>query len=125
MRLARGALILRDGHAADASELRSGTLVSVVFAPGNDKPLVRQISILALPGTDFIFSGRIEFLDLARGMLVLVDPRDNKSYEIYFDSTIRTQIEGLHEGAGITASTTFDGRHYMVQSVTRISPSTP
>ena len=57
-------------------DLRSGTLVNITFAAGSraDTPEIREVSIVASPGQAFIFSGRVQFLDLRRGMLVIVDP---------------------------------------------------
>jgi hypothetical protein len=121
LRLAAGASILRDGHPAQPSELHSGTLVNVTFTSAGDKATVRELSILASPGEAFVFSGRVQFLDLRGGLLAIVDPRDNKSYEIYFNPGAATQVRGVQEGAEITATTSFDGHRYLVQSVTRNS----
>jgi hypothetical protein len=121
LRLSPGASILRDGHSAPVSELHSGTLVNVTFTSGSqaDKPEIREVSILASPGEGFIFSGRVQFLDLQLGLLVIVDPRDNKSYEVYFNPSSDAQFHDIQEGAGITATTNFDGHRYLVQSITR------
>ena len=113
MRLASNAVILQGDGTVGAAELRRGTLVTLAFTPGDGQlPTVRQISILALPGAAFIFSGRIEHLDLRRGLLVVVDPRDNKNYEVYFDPTARHLARDLTLGADVTVQATFDGRRY-------------
>jgi hypothetical protein len=105
--------------AATAAELRPGTLVALTFTPGNGKaPVVREISILASPGATFAFAGRIEHLDLRRGLLVLVDPRDNKSYEMSFDPAARNLIRDLKQKADVSVQTVFDGRRYQVRDVT-------
>ena len=118
MRLAPDATILRENRPAQLSELRPGTLVAVAFLPSKDgHPLVRQISILALPGTAFMFVGRLERLDLHRGLLVLMDPRDNKTYEVDFNPAAYKLAPEIHEGADITVSAVFDGRHYTAQSI--------
>jgi hypothetical protein len=121
LRLVTGASILRDGHPVQPSELHSGTLVNVTFTSAGDKAIVRELSILASPGEAFVFSGRVQFLDRRRGLLVIVDPRDNKSYEVYFTPGADGQVRGVQEGTDITATTSFDGRRYLVQSVTRSS----
>jgi hypothetical protein len=113
MRLAGNAVISQGHRTATPGELKPGTLVTLEFTPGNgEAPVVRRISILALPGAAFIFSGRIEHLDLRRGLLVVVDPRDNKSYEVYFDPTARHLARDLRQGADVTVQATFDGRRY-------------
>jgi hypothetical protein len=113
MHLASNAVILQGDHSSGSAELRPGTLVTLTFTPGSsDAPIVRQISILATPGTAFVFSGRIEHLDLHRGLLVLVDPRDNKSYEVYFDPAARRLTRDLRQGADVTVQASFDGKRY-------------
>ena len=50
MRLAGNAVILQGDRIAGPAELKAGTLVTLAFTPGNgEAPIVRQISILALP----------------------------------------------------------------------------
>ena len=118
MRLAGNAVILQGDRIAGPSELKAGTLVTLAFTPGNgEAPIVRQISILALPGAEFIFSGRIDHLDLRRGLLVVVDPRDNKSYEVYFDPTARHLARDLKQGVDVTVQATFDGRRYQSREI--------
>lgn len=119
LRLMPGAAILRDGRPAQTADLRSGTLVNVLFVPGvGGKGSVQQVSILASPGEAFVFSGQLQFLDLRGGRLVIVDPRDNRSYELYFDAGVNPQLRNLQEGSSVTASTSFDGRRYLVRSIT-------
>ena len=118
MRLASDAVILQGDRTARPEELKPGTLVTLAFAPVNGgAPMVRQISILASPGAAFIFSGRIEHLDLRRGLLVMVDPRDNKSYEVYFDPSARHLARDLKQGVDVTVQATFDGRRYQSREI--------
>ena len=118
MRLAGNAVILQGDRIAGPADLKAGTLVTLAFTPGNgEAPIVRQISILALPGAAFIFSGRIEHLDLRRGLLVVLDPRDNKSYEVYFDPTARHLARDLKQGVDVTVQATFDGRRYQSREI--------
>lgn len=113
MHLAGNAVILQGDHSSGSAELRPGTLVTLTFTPGSsDAPIVQRISILALPGAAFVFSGRIAHLDLHRGLLVLVDPRDNKSYEVYFDPAARRLTRDLRQGADVTVQASFDGKRY-------------
>ena len=113
MHLAGNAVILKGDRTARPVELQPGTLVTLRFTPGSgDAPIVQQISILATPGAAFVFSGRIEHLDLRRGLLVLVDPRDNKSYEVYFDPAARRLTRDLRQGADVTVQASFDGTRY-------------
>ncbi|MFY9559336.1 MAG: hypothetical protein WAQ52_03810 [Terriglobales bacterium] len=119
MRLASNAAILNGDRTAEPAELRPGTLVNLVFTPGDgEAPIVRQISILASPGAAYVFAGRIEHLDLRRGLLVLVDPRDNKSYEVYFDAPARRLAPDLRQGADVTVQASFDGTRYQSRDIT-------
>jgi len=49
---------------------------------------------------------------------VLVDPRDQKSYEIDFDPNAIPVSEDLREGATVEATTAFDGRRYVASAIT-------
>ena len=117
-RLAPDATVLRDGKPASPSELRPGSLVSLKFSPSAKGPgLVREISILAGPGGTFVFAGRVSHLDLHIGLLVLVDPRDSKSYDIHFDPALTGVEDRLHEGGDVIVTTTFDGANYTASSI--------
>lgn len=117
-RMAPNAIILRDGHTSSKAELRPGTLVSLKFSPSTDGPgVVREISILAEPGGQFVFAGRVSHLDLHIGLLVVVDPRDSKSYDIHFNPAMPGLEESLREGVDVTVSTSFDGTNYTANSI--------
>jgi hypothetical protein len=49
---------------------------------------------------------------------VIVDPRDNKSYEVYVDSNDRELARKIQEGADIMVEARFNGTHYEARSVT-------
>ncbi len=118
MRLAPDATILRGDRTTAPAELRPGTLVALTFDSGASKsPTVRQVSILALPGTIFVFVGRIEHLDFRRGLLVLVDPRDNKNYDLYFDAQTPGMNRGLKQGASVMVKANFDGTRYQTREI--------
>ena len=106
-------------NAVPVTDLRPRSLVSVKFRPGSEGGVVAgEISILAQPGNDFLFAGRVANLDLHTGLLVLEDPRDKKTYEVHFNpSTVR--IDGdLVEGADVSVSADFDGTRYTTNSIT-------
>ena len=124
LHLASNAVILQGERTVRPAELRPGTLVTLAFTPGKgDAPIVQKISVLATPGAVFVFSGRIEYVDLHRGLLVLVDPRDNKSYEVHLDPGTRFVTRDLKQGADVTVQASFDGTRYQSQSIAVNSPS--
>jgi hypothetical protein len=101
------------------SDLVRGTLISVEFKSNNEgRGVASHIAILATPGSAFVFSGNITFLDLHSGLLALVDPRDNKSYQISFDTARYPVSRDLHEGEHITVTANFDGARYVASAIT-------
>ncbi len=125
MQLAAGAVIRRGDKTVTSADIEAGTLVSVVFVPGSERqPKVREVSILAAPGEVFGFSGRVSYLDLNRGLVVLIDPRDNRSYEVHVDASNRALTRDIQEGADISVEARFDGTRYEAQRVT-VNPSNP
>ncbi len=100
------------------ADLVKGTLISVKFqSSGNGRGVARQISILAIPGSSFVFSGNVAFLDLSSNRMVLVDPRDNQSYSIVLDPNRFPISRDLHVGAHVAVTTTFDGSLYVASAV--------
>lgn len=126
LQVSQNATIVRGEQAATWSDLQPGTLVALTFAPdGSDTPRVRNISIIASPGTGFVFWGQVEHFDLHRGLLVLLDPRDNKSYEVSFERSLHPQLQNLRAGTNVTVNATFDGKGYTARAITVNPASTP
>jgi hypothetical protein len=103
---------------AGLQDLVKGTLVSVKFdSSNNGRGVARQISILAIPGSSFVFTGDLVSLDLATSRLVLLDPKDNQSYLIAFDPNRFPISRDLHVGTHVSVTTNFDGSHYVATAV--------
>jgi hypothetical protein len=102
-----------------ASDLVKGALISVKFeSDSKGRGVVSQIAILATPGSAFVFSGNLTALDVHSGTLVLIDPQNNKSYQIFFDSAHIPTSHDLHLGDHVVATTTFDGARYVANAIT-------
>lgn len=104
-------------QAASPTALARGALVAVTFrSDGSGRALASKISVLASPGSNFIFSGIVSYLDVHRGVLVLLDPRDQSHYEITFDprSPVRSS---LHEGEAVTVTAGFNGEQYAAKQI--------
>lgn len=102
-----------------SSDLVEGTLVAVSF--GSDsarRNVARKVEVVAVPGAAFVFSGNISFLDMHTGTMVLVDPRDEKSYQIQFDSARLPTSETLRPQANVTVTATYDGTGYAANAIT-------
>jgi hypothetical protein len=72
---------------------------------------------LATQGAAFIFNGDISALDLHSGVLALVDPRDEMTYQISFDSARLQAIKRLHVGVHVTVTADFDGDRYVASAI--------
>jgi hypothetical protein len=119
-----GTEILRNDQRVSPSELRPGALVSIQLRPdGEGHGIARQISILAMPGGSFTFAGRVIFLDLHDGLLVLLDPRDKKRYEVHFNPALQLSDQ-VRVGSDVSVSTDFDGTRYFARSIAVTSPVT-
>lgn len=99
---------------AGLQDLVKGALVSVKFdSSNNGRGVARQISILATPGSSFVFTGNVVALDLAANHLVLLDPKDDQSYSIVFDRRQFPISQDIRVGTRVTVTTSFDGSHYV------------
>jgi hypothetical protein len=111
--------ISHQGQESGSSDLSPGTLISIHFqADKAGKNVARDIAVLATPGGAFVFTGNVVFLDLHTGSLALVDPRDDKRYQISFDPDRFTISRDVHEGSDVTVMANFDGQRYSASAVT-------
>lgn len=116
--------IVRQGQeTASTAELQQGALVTVDFLPDNrGGGMAHQVSLVANPGSMFVFAGTVAFLDRHSGALVVVDPRDQERYEVSFDSSAIPASRSIREGSDVVVNAYFDGKHYAAQTITVNSP---
>lgn len=99
---------------AGQGDLVSGALVEVNFdADEKGRAIANHITVLATPGADFAFSGKVSSLDMHSGILVVVDPRDQKSYQISFDPAQLPVTRTLHVGDQVRVTAAYTGAHYI------------
>ena len=99
-------------------EVLPGSLVHVRFAPETpNRGLAREIDVIARPGANFTFMGRITYLDLHRGILAVQSVTDDKNYEIHFTSGVTSDRDSLMVGSNVRIVATFEGARYTAQSV--------
>lgn len=123
VRLSPATRFMQGDRAVSSSALVPGSLVAVTFdSQGNGHEVAREISILALPGTRYTFSGEIVHIDLRSGLLVLNSSTDRKTYEIYLNPS-STPDDNLHPGSLVTAVTDFEDSRYVVRYLTINSPT--
>ena len=120
-----GAAISRIGErtfksrTSGAADLVSGALVSVRFTPDPaGRPVAKEIEVLAVPGSVFYFAGNIVYLNMASGVLVLLDPRDAKSYQIHFSTSRLPAARDLRTGDRVSITASYDGRGYRADKIT-------
>ena len=124
LRLTSDATIVRAGKAASVpgggvSDLVKGALVAVNFkSDSQGHGLATQVSVLATPGSSFVFTGNITFLDLRAKVLVVADPANDKTYKISFDPDRLPIARDLHEGQQATVTATFESAGYMATAIT-------
>ncbi|MGA7255894.1 MAG: hypothetical protein WBX09_04545 [Terracidiphilus sp.] len=100
------------------SDLVPGSLVQVKFDSNNrGQGDATQIEVLATPGASFLFSGTLTDLNLAAGALAVVDPRDSRSYQIWFDPYAEIS-QRLRTGQHVRISAYYDGNKYVATGIT-------
>jgi hypothetical protein len=125
VRVAHEAVFTREGQTGFTStrsgawDLRAGSLVAIEFGSDNSgRGVADKITVYAVPGSAFAFSGSIAFLNTGQGRLVLVDPRDQKSYEIAFNTARLPAGQTLHLGDHVSVKAEYDGTHYVASEIT-------
>ena len=118
-RVDSGTVAKHDGKQLGLAEVKSGSLVTLTFAPGGRaRGVVKEISVLAVPGTSFTFAGKITFLDLSSKSLAVENVSDGKTYDISFDPPAVEGRENLTVGSQVTIVAAFTGSGYVAQSLT-------
>lgn len=118
VRLSSSTRFMQGGRTVPASALLEGSLVAMKFnAEGNGHEVAREISILALPGTRYTFTGQVLHIDLRNGLLVLSSSTDHKTYEIYLDPSAAPD-DNLQVGSVVTVITSFENARYVARNVT-------
>jgi hypothetical protein len=102
---------------APLSALRPGALIAVKFSPrSHNSGTAQEVSIIAEPGTSFTYFGRVTHLDVHSGLLAIENQADGKIYEIHFGHGLHVP-DDLLIGSQATATATFEGTDYLVQSL--------
>lgn len=105
------------GKNASADELRQGSLVKVVLGVSPaERNTAKSVEILATPGTEFSFFGRVTHLDLRTGVIGINNRADDKLYEIRFNPKDVIAQE-LKIGAEVLITASFDGTKYAAKSL--------
>jgi hypothetical protein len=119
-----GMMVTNVGQAAAVSEsgsaasLIKGTLVSINFQSGSDgRGIAKRISVLAAPGSSFVFTGSITYFDVHAGRLAIADAGDQKNYSITFDPARFPVSRDFREGTHVKVTANFDGERYVASDI--------
>ena len=98
-------------------DLVRGALVSLDFqSGGRGQGVAKDVTVLATPGASFVFSGNITSLNVPAGYMVVTDPRDDKTYQIFFDAHDPAALN-LKSGQHIRVSADYDGTRYVATNL--------
>ncbi len=118
VRVTASTKVEQGGRAVALNTLVPGALVSVNFdSEAGGRNTAKEISILAQPGTRYIFAGKVLHIDLRTGLLVLNSSTDRKTYEVYLAPSM-TPEDTLQPGVTVTVVTDFDGQRYVARNLT-------
>lgn len=117
-------VIRRGDEAGSIGDLEPGALISLEFGPQQEHyPAVREIALIAKPGSVFSFFGQIIFLDMSRRVIALDNRTDGQKYEISLDAIPDRVARALHSGDEVGISAVFDGKHYVARTIKPAVPS--
>lgn len=106
------------------SDLAQGALITARFVPDeHGRPVATEISILATPGSQFILAGNVSYLDFNSGQLDLVDPRDEKRYQVSFDASRIPATHKLRLGDQVRIVANYHSTRYVASDITVNSAS--
>ena len=103
--------------AATAGDFIPGALIEVVFAPGRKGGIADEVYILAVPGSSYVFVGRITNVDGRQGLLAIDNQSDQRNYELHYNRAQILEHDRLRVGAKVTAHAIFDGTSYSADSI--------
>lgn len=110
-------VVRSEGQTRTTADLVAGSLVSLTFGAQEGRDVVREVSLLAKPGSTFTFFGPITYVDLSRKLLALNNRNDDKNYEIHLTAIPRSMLRDLHEGTVVDISAEFNGSQYVARDV--------
>lgn len=105
-------------------ELVPGALVQISFQGVSDGPSVAEkISVMARPGSTFVFAGRVAVIDLRDSHLTLYEQSGVNTFEVGLHSLPASERLKLKQGTDVIVHAEFDGKKYEAKSVETVSTS--
>lgn len=114
LQLTPSSVIRKGRQSGSQSDLVQGALVDLDFGAQKD---LRTVTVLATPGTTFIFAGRVTYLDLSQKLIAVDNRSDGKKYDISMEAIAPSVLRQVHEGSEVSVSAVFDGERYSARSI--------
>lgn len=102
---------------ATLGDVQPGSLIDVAFTPRQDKAVAQEVKVLAKPGDNYIFSGKVTNVNMRTGSFFVDNTTDDQNYEVHFTRDSVNDFPALRVGAQVTARATFDGKQYVASNV--------
>jgi hypothetical protein len=115
--------VMKNGQEhASPNDLVPGGLVSLSFGPQRE---LREVTLLATPGSTFVFAGRITYLDVSRKIIAIDNQVDRTKYDVSIDAIAPSIVRQLREGEQVRVSAVFDGSRYSARNIELPSTNAP
>ena len=99
------------------TQLQPGSLVAVKFTPDRrDRAVAQEISVIAAPGSEFVFYGTITYLNMSTSTLAVANESDKKTYDIKF-TPAAVNPQALQQGQQVLVKARFSGQGYVADNV--------
>lgn len=101
-----------------AADLRNNAIVRVTFLPVPGKRSeIKEVELVAVPGTKFTFYGKLTHLDLRSGVMAVENRADSRLYEVRFRPSPQTVTDDLVIGAEVNIVAVFTGKDYTAETL--------
>jgi hypothetical protein len=121
-RLTAQTTVTINGRRANSSEVLPGALVAVNFTGGGTGSIAREVRVLANPGENFTFVGKITFLDLRLKRFAVANQTDGETYDISVNQLAPSQTRALRVGSDAIVKAVFNGKTYEAQNIEVSAP---
>lgn len=114
MHLSSGTVIRKGDQSGSVADLTEGSLVTLSFGPQRE---LREVKVLAKPGTEFTFAGRVTYVDMSKKLIAIDNRTDRKKYDVYVNAIPENVLRQVREGSDVNISAVFSGNQYDARSV--------
>jgi len=111
-------VVRQNSESRTIADLKPGSLVALSFGPDQQRSgNVREIEILAQPGSMFSFFGRVTYMDMSKKMIAVANEVDSKTYDIQLEALPGSSLRNLRQGSLVAVYAVFDGKHYVARNI--------